>query len=399
MPTLKLPSWKAVKLAVAGGAGIAAISRFALGLEIEAGALAVLDVPRWRLSRSISLVRAREVPLSPPAERFLGRLRQRFLPDDLLPPNSNLPAPASPIVGRKSEVDEICAWLRGRAHIVSLTGVGGTGKTRLACEVASLMVDDFRDGVYLVDLAPLQSADDVLPAIRRTLGIPERIALEVALRGRRVLLLLDNFEHIRKAASEVSALATAVPELKVLVTSRAPLHTDGERVHPVEPLPLHDAVTLFIERALAVDPAFMLDEHVTTICQRLEGLPLAVELAAARVKALPPALLLRHLDPAIALLMGGSHDLPPRQRTLATTVYIGTVEMAPGSSFARWHTHPGPVWVVIASGELTLYGPDGCATTYAEGSAYLAQPDTIYDLRNETDQPLGFQFAGVIPGR
>jgi predicted ATPase/DNA-binding transcriptional LysR family regulator len=318
--TLELPSWEAMKLAVASGAGIAAVSRLALGLELETGTLAVLDVPRWRLSRTISVVTARGVPLTGPAERFVALLRARFADKVPLPPNSNLPAFPTPLIGRDREMEELCKQLRGRERIVTLTGTGGSGKTRLALEVAALLVEDFRDGVYLVDLAPLRDAELVLPAIRGIVGLPESVDLAERLRDRRLLLVLDNFEHVSAATKQVAALLRDAPEIKVLVTSRAPLQVAHERTYPVEPLPLEDAVTLFAERALAVDPSFVLDDDVARICQRLDGLPLALELAAARVKSLTPALLLERLEPALAVLIGGPKDVPQRQRTLRATL-------------------------------------------------------------------------------
>ncbi len=317
--TLELPSWEAVKLAVARGAGITAISRFALELELHAGALAILDVPRWRVSRTISVVRARGVPLTPPAERFLALLRNVYAPEEetVLPPNSNLPAQPNALVGRTRELDELQGLLRTpRGRLVTLTGAGGSGKTRLAIEAAAGLVNDFRDGVYLVELASVADPFLVLPTILRTLG-----AQDVAeLAGRRILLLIDNFEHVSAAAPAIGELLAATDRSRVLVTSRSPLALRGEQLYDVLPLPPVDAIALFVERALAADGEFEDDGSVRAICERLDGLPLAIELAAARVRVFPPRALLERLEQRLPVLVGGARDLPSRQRTLRGTI-------------------------------------------------------------------------------
>jgi predicted ATPase/DNA-binding transcriptional LysR family regulator len=314
--TLELPSWEAVKRAVASGAGIAAISRLAIELEVEAGMLAVLDVPRWRLTRTISVVTARDVPLTPPATRFVDLLRSGFASGAELAPNSNLPALASPLVGRVAELDDLIRVVRGRDRLVTALGPGGTGKTRLALEAAARVVDDFRDGVFLVDLTPLRDPALVVPAIARVLSVPEGESLTERLTGRHVLLVLDNVEQVVEAAPHVAALVAAAPHLTVLATSRVALHVDGERILDVPPLNQDDAVALFVDRALAVDASFVDDRAVAELCRRLDGLPLAIELAAARVRAFPPADLLSRLGDALSLLVGGRRDAPSRQRTL-----------------------------------------------------------------------------------
>jgi predicted ATPase/DNA-binding transcriptional LysR family regulator len=319
---LELPSWEAVKLAVASGAGIAAISRFALDLELEAGTLAVLDVPRWRLSRTVAVVTARGVPLTPPAERFLERLRAAFQPEAAtkLPANSNLPALATSIVGREQELDEVVDLVRGTARLITLTGAGGSGKTRLAVEVASRLVDDFHDGVYLVELAAIPEPGYVLPTIARVLQVKNVSDLAERLRTQRLLLVVDNLEHVIDVAPALLELLGAAPELKLLVTSRAPLRVAGECVYQVEPLALDDALTLFVERAQAVSPRFEPDESVSVVCERLDGLPLAIELAAARLRSLTARELVDRLASRLPLLTGGRRDLPARQRTLRRTL-------------------------------------------------------------------------------
>ena len=325
--TLELPSWESVKLAVARGAGITAISRFALELELEAGALAVLDVPRWQVTRTISVVTARDVPLTPTAARFLELLRSAHRPDDVvLPPNSNLPAPPTRLIGRERELREIGGELRGGRRLLTLTGSGGSGKTRLAQAAAAQLVDSFRDGVYLVELAGLDDPALVLPHVLRVVGA-ERPG---ALAGRRVLLLLDNFEHLLSAAPAVAELLAASDDLRILVTSRAPLRLRAEQEYEVRPLQLRDGVALFVERALAVDPGFEDDPAVRTVCERLDGLPLAIELAAARVRTFPAAVLAARLDERLPLLASGAVDLPARQRTLRSTIEWSFDLLPPG---------------------------------------------------------------------
>jgi DNA-binding transcriptional LysR family regulator/predicted ATPase len=318
--TLELPSWEAVKRAVARGAGITATSRFALDLELQAGALAILDVPRWRVSRTISVIRARGVPLTPPAERFLALLRQTYVDADgagALPPNSNLLAPPNALIGRARELDDVRRLVRSsRSRIVTLTGAGGSGKTRLALEVAASLVDDFRDGVYLVELAPLADPSLVETAILRALGA--KSYADIA--GRNVLLVVDNFEHVVEAGPAVAELVGATDRLRVLVTSRSPLALRGEALYEVTPLATTDAVALFVERALAADEAFEDDGSVRTICERLDRLPLAVELAAARVRVLPPNILVDRLAQRLPVLVGGARDLPARQHTMRETI-------------------------------------------------------------------------------
>jgi DNA-binding transcriptional LysR family regulator/predicted ATPase len=319
--TLELPSWEAVKLAVASGAGIAAISRFALDLELEAGTLVVLDVPRWRLARTISVVTARDVPVTPPADRFLDLLRRAFQPEEAaLPANSNLPAIASSLIGREGELDEIEQLLRGPARVVTLTGAGGSGKTRLALEAASRLVDQFRDGVYLVELAAIREPELALPEIARALQAKNVTGLPDRLRGKQVLLLLDNVEQVVEVAPRLSELLASAAGLTLLTTSRTALHLTGEHVYPVEPLSIDDAMTLFVERARAVSPRFEPDNAVAVVCERLDRLPLAVELAAARVRTLSPSALADRLESALPLLVGGPRDAPQRQRTLRATI-------------------------------------------------------------------------------
>ena len=244
--------------------------------------------------------------------------------------NTNLPAEASSLIGRQRELLELRALLRREdVRLVTLTGVGGTGKTRLALRVAASLVEDFRNGVFLVALASLSDPDLVLGTVAQTLGVKESAGETLAqrlrrwLEGKSVLLVFDNFEHLIVAGPDVGHLLGFAPQLKVLVTSRERLRLVGEHEYPIAPLPEDDAVALFDERARAVEPGFLLSAQrgsVERICRGLDGLPLAVELAAVRVKALSTDELLSRLERRLPLLVGGSRDLPERQQTLQATI-------------------------------------------------------------------------------
>jgi predicted ATPase/class 3 adenylate cyclase len=230
---------------------------------------------------------------------------------------TNLPVQPTPLVGRLSELERAGVLLREN-RLVTLVGPGGSGKTRLALQLAAEAVEDFEDGVFWV---PLQAVSDpalVEATIAQTLGTPDGLA--DFLRGRRTLLLLDNLEQLLDAASRLAGLLRETAGVKLLVTSREPLKLAGEQRFPVDPLPENDAVTLFVERALAVDPGFTPVPAVGEICRRLDGLPLALELAAARVSLLSVEDLLSRLDRALPLLTGGTRDVPERQRTLRATI-------------------------------------------------------------------------------
>ncbi|MBA2595523.1 MAG: hypothetical protein H0V00_02745 [Chloroflexia bacterium] len=273
------------------------------------------------------------------------------LPDQFPPLKSlerdptNLPIQPNALIGREADLATVrMLLLHEDVRLVTLTGSGGTGKTRLALQVAADVLDAFGDGVFLVDLAPLADPALVLPQIATTLGVREVSGLTLHdavvsyLDGKRVLLLLDNCEHLLAAAPLVAALLAASGGLKVLATSRAPLHLRGEREYAVPPLPLPDlarlppleqlaavaAVALFVQRAQAVRPDFALSADnaraVTAVCIWLDGLPLAIELAAARVKVLPPAALLARLERRLPLLTRGARDLPARQQTLRAAI-------------------------------------------------------------------------------
>jgi len=231
---------------------------------------------------------------------------------------TNLPLASSPLVGREREVEELVAMLSDGKRLVTLTGPGGTGKTRLALQVAAELVGTQRDGVFWVPLVGLSDPALLDSEVAQTIGAPDDLI--GFLRGRQLLLLLDNFEHLLDAAPTVSAVLNACSGVRALVTSRAPLRVAGEQEYRLEPLAVKEAAALFAERAQAVGRALTPDSTVEEICRRLDGLPLAVELAAARTKILAPERLLERLDSALPLLTGGARDAPERQRTLRATI-------------------------------------------------------------------------------
>jgi predicted ATPase/class 3 adenylate cyclase len=258
---------------------------------------------------------------------------------------NNLPRQTTPLVGRERELAETQErLLRPDVRLMTLTGPGGTGKTRLAQQLAAEVLEDFGDGVAYVALAPISDPALVASAIAQALGIVElagRPLLETLrdyLTDKQLLLVLDNFEHLPSAAPLVGDLLAACPRLKVLVTSRAVLHVYGEHDYAVPPLGLpsrsatpsfedlaqYEAVRLFVERAQAVKADFVVTARsapaVAEICHRLDGLPLGIELAAARVRLLPPESMLVRMDRRLPLLTGGARDLPLRHQTLRSAI-------------------------------------------------------------------------------
>src|SRR6187551_212163 len=226
--------------------------------------------------------------------------------------NTNLPRPASSFVGREREVAEVLANLRDGARLLSLTGPGGSGKTRLALEAAADLVPDFRNGVFWVGLSPLREAALVADTIAQTIGAKDGLADHIE--ERELLLLLDNFEQVIEAAPELASLVERCPNLRLLVTSRERLRVRGEVEYPVLPLAQPEAVALFCARA-GLEP----DETVAELCRRLDSLPLAVELAAARTSVLSPPQILERLSQRLDLLRGG-RDAEVRQTTLRATL-------------------------------------------------------------------------------
>ncbi len=258
---------------------------------------------------------------------------------------NNLPVQPTSLIGREKEVAAVLDLLqREEVRLLTLTGPGGTGKTRLGLQVAAELAERFTDGVFFVNLAPISDPELVVPTLAQTLNVKEIAEqtlldlLKASLHWKHLLLLLDNFEQVLGAAVYVADLLAACPNLKVMVTSRMTLHIRGEQEYAVPPLAVPDpkhlpdlvvlsqyeAVALFIQRAQAARPEFQVSNAnapaVAEICVRLDGLPLAIELAAARIKVLPPRALLARLGQRLAVLTNGPRDAPVRQQTLRNTI-------------------------------------------------------------------------------
>jgi predicted ATPase/class 3 adenylate cyclase len=259
---------------------------------------------------------------------------------------NNLPIQPTVFVGRQAELGEINNLLiADTIHLVTLIGPGGTGKTRLALQSGAELFDRFVDGTYFIDLAPVRDPDSVLATIARTVGLSESSngsmldELKGQLREKTMLLLLDNFEQVTSAAVQMAELLQFCPRLKLLATSREALRVRGEHLYPVPPLGLpkvdvrrptpeelarYEAIQLFVERAQSVSPNFEMTaenaEAIAEICIHLDGLPLAIELAAARIRLFSPQAILQRLGSRLKLLRGGARDLPERQQTLRGTI-------------------------------------------------------------------------------
>ncbi len=338
------------------------------------------------------------------------RLFQLDLPDlpDSFPPlrtlenrPTNLPVQSTALIGRERELNAVVGLIRRpEVRLVTLHGPGGCGKTRLAIQAAAELVDDFADGVYLVALEAVEDPALVVPTIAQTLGVNETgaqsldDALFQSLTERAVLLVLDNFEHLLPAAPRLSDLL-ATTDVHLVVTSRAALRLSGEYEWPVPPLALpprsvrdaevlsqYDAVALFVDRARAVDGDFALRNEnapaVAEICVRLDGLPLAIELAAARIRLLPPEAILDRLEQRFSLLTSGPRDLPSRQQTLRGAMDWSYDLLAPSEQrlFARL--------AVFAGGCLLEAAEEVCDAGLDDLEALLQN-----NLLRQEDRPTG----------
>lgn len=329
---------------------------------------------------------------------------------------TNLPAPLSSFVGRAQEIRSAVEHLRDRdARLLTLTGSGGSGKTRLAFEIAAALADDYEHGVVFVPLESVRDPTLVPSAIMEALGLQEAPGspllrqLEDHLQSRQLLLLLDNFEQVAVAAPVVSGLLRVCPRLKVLVTSRAVLHLSGEHEFPVPPLSLparsaaereaepsavlaeSEAVQLFLTRARAARPDLALrrenTEPVGEICRRLDGLPLAIELAAARVRLLAPAALLTRLERRFDLLTGGPRDLPSRQQTLRGAIGWSYDLLTPAEQGLLQRLAVFVGGCTLDAAEAVCSGPEDSSLDLLEGIASLVDQSLLQKDERPTGEP------------
>lgn len=309
-------------------------------------------------------------------------------------PAVSLPEPPHALIGRAREVAEVAALVQAH-RLVTLTGPGGTGKTRLSIEVAKGLAAQFEAGVWFVELAAVTQARAVHPAITRTLGLREAEtgavleALRVFLRERAALFVLDNLEQVAGGGVEIAALVKQCPSVRVLVSSRVPLRAYGEHEYPVAPLGANAAAELFMERARAIRPNLALDDAtrqaVQSICRRLDGLPLALELAAARVRMLAPAQLAARLNKSLDLLTGGAKDLPARQQTLRGAIAWSYDLLAPehAALFDLLGTFRGG-WTLAAVEAIA--GPFGTVDPF-DGLAALVESSLVKQEDGASGEP------------
>lgn len=384
-----------------------ALAAFRTARERLVEELGVEPGPRLRQVETMILAhdeRLRQVPADPAAASAPGEK-----------PSSSLPTRAAPLLGRRRELAEVERSLEA-SRVVTVTGPGGIGKTHLALTVATRAQPAYRDGVHLVDLSERAAHDDVARAVLDTLAVPETPGRQPvqtvvgALRRRRTLLVLDNCEHvIDSAAATCQVLLDLCPDVRVLATSREPLAIGAEQLVPLPPLdPAGAGTELFAQRALALDPDFDLAvwrEQVTEICRRLDGVPLAIELAAARSRTLTPPQLLDRLQDRLRLLVGGRRDRVERHRTLRATLdwSYDLLESAEQTVFGRLSTFSGPFGLdaaehVAAGGNLDAIDVDDLVGCLVDRSLLTVESGRLTERRYRMLDTIR-QYAGEALAR
>ncbi|HEX8100767.1 MAG TPA: adenylate/guanylate cyclase domain-containing protein [Actinomycetota bacterium] len=396
---------RAARIAAAASGGQVLLSNATKTLVAEA------DADGWTL-RDLGKHRFKDFDAPQPIfQLVIDGLPAEFPAIKSLEIPTNLPVELTSFVGRDSEVSGVRDLL-GSHRLVTLTGPGGTGKTRLSLETAGQVAGEFPDGAFFVELASIGAPDLVPSTIARTLGLREEGSRPVVetlsghVRDREMLLVLDNFEHVLEAAPIVTTLLAEAPKLRVVVTSRAPLRIRGEQEFPVPPLELprakerldpedagrYAAVALFAERAAEVDPAFQLTAEnagaVAAICARLDGLPLAIELAASRVKFLAPEQMRQRLDRALPMLSGGPRDLPDRQRTLRGAIAWShdLLDEADRTLFRRLSVFAGG-WTLDEAEAVAVDGDVDVDVDALSGLAALVDRSLIHREESPTGDP------------